>query len=123
MLYIDHLTKTFGEKKAVDDLTLHIAPGEIYGFIGHNGAGKTTTLKSVVGIQQFDAGTITIGGHSIQADPIACKKSLAYKIFPPRYASPAAAPQSGKNATTTRRYCPSSSRAPEQACPAVLWKE
>ena len=78
MLYIDHLTKTFGEKKAVDDLTLHIAPGEIYGFIGHNGAGKTTTLKSVVGIQQFDAVTITIGGHSIQEDPIACKKMLAY---------------------------------------------
>ena len=78
MLYIDHLTKTFGEKKAVDDLSLHIAPGEIYGFIGHNGAGKTTTLKSVVGIQQFDAGKITIGGHSIQDDPIACKKMLAY---------------------------------------------
>ena len=78
MLNIDHLTKTFGEKKAVDDLSLHIAPGEIYGFIGHNGAGKTTTLKSVVGIQQFDAGTITIGGHSIQDDPIACKKMLAY---------------------------------------------
>ena len=78
MLYIDHLTKTFGEKKAVDDLSLHIAPGEIYGFIGHNGAGKTTTLKSVVGIQQFDAGEITIGGHSIRTDPIACKKMLAY---------------------------------------------
>ena len=78
MLYIEHLTKTFGEKKAVDDLSLHIAPGEIYGFIGHNGAGKTTTLKSVVGIQQFDAGTITVGGHSIQEDPIACKKTLAY---------------------------------------------
>ena len=78
MLYIDHLTKTFGEKKAVDDLSLHIAPGEIYGFIGHNGAGKTTTLKSVVGIQQFDAGTITVGGHSVQEDPIACKKMLAY---------------------------------------------
>ena len=73
MLYIEHLTKTFGEKKAVDDLSLHIAPGEIYGFIGHNGAGKTTTLKSVVGIQQFDS-----GGHSIQDDPIACKKMLAY---------------------------------------------
>ena len=78
MLYIEHLTKTFGEKKAVDDLSLHIAPGEIYGFIGHNGAGKTTTLKSVVGIQQFDAGAITVGGHSIQTDPIACKKMLAY---------------------------------------------
>lgn len=56
MLYIEHLTKTFGEKKAVDDLSLHIAPGEIYGFIGHNGAGKTTTLKSVAGILQFDQG-------------------------------------------------------------------
>ena len=78
MLYIEHLTKTFGEKKAVDDLSLHIAPGEIYGFIGHNGAGKTTTLKSVVGIQQFDSGRITIGGYSIQDDPIACKKMLAY---------------------------------------------
>ena len=78
MLYIEHLTKTFGEKKAVDDLSLHIAPGEIYGFIGHNGAGKTTTLKSVVGIQQFDSGRITIGGQSIQDDPIACKKMLAY---------------------------------------------
>ena len=78
MLYIEHLTKTFGEKKAVDDLSLHIAPGEIYGFIGHNGAGKTTTLKSVVGIQQFDSGRITIGGHSIEDDPIACKKMLAY---------------------------------------------
>ena len=78
MLYIDHLSKSFGEKKAVDDLTLHIAPGEIYGFIGHNGAGKTTTLKSVVGIQQFDAGEIHIGGHSIKDEPLACKKMLAY---------------------------------------------
>lgn len=78
MLYIEHLTKTFGEKKAVDDLSLHIVPGEIYGFIGHNGAGKTTTLKSVVGIQQFDAGEITIGGTSIQKDPLTCKKQIAY---------------------------------------------
>ena len=78
MLYIEHLTKTFGEKKAVDDLSLHIAPGEIYGFIGHNGAGKTTTLKSVVGIQQFDSGEITIGGTSIQKDPLTCKKQSAY---------------------------------------------
>ena len=69
MLDIQHLTKTYGEKKAVDDLTLHIAPGEIYGFIGHNGAGKTTTLKSVVGILQFDQGEITIDGRSIKADP------------------------------------------------------
>lgn len=78
MLRIEHLTKTFGEKKAVDDLSLHIAPGEIYGFIGHNGAGKTTTLKSVVGIQQFDSGEIYIGGVSVKHDPLACKKQLAY---------------------------------------------
>ncbi len=78
MLTIDHLTKTFGDKVAVDDLSLHIAPGEIYGFIGHNGAGKTTTLRSVVGIQQFDSGEIRIGGVSVTQDPIACKKMLAY---------------------------------------------
>ena len=78
MLYIQHLTKRYGEKKAVDDLSLHIAPGEIYGFIGHNGAGKTTTLKSVVGILQFDEGEITIDGHSVKADPLACKRELAY---------------------------------------------
>ena len=78
MLSIEHLTKTFGEKTAVDDLSLHIAPGEIYGFIGHNGAGKTTTLRSVAGIQQFDAGEIRIGGISLAADPLACKKVLAY---------------------------------------------
>lgn len=71
MLNIQHLTKTYSGKKAVDDLSLHIAPGEIYGFIGHNGAGKTTTLRSVVGILQFDAGEITIGGKSIRTDPIA----------------------------------------------------
>ena len=78
MLNIQHFTKTYGEKRAVDDLSLHIAPGEIYGFIGHNGAGKTTTLKSAVGILQFDAGEITIGGHSIQTEPLACKRLLAY---------------------------------------------
>ena len=78
MLKIDHFTKTYGEKKAVDDLTLHIQRGEIYGFIGHNGAGKTTTLKSVAGIMQFDSGEILIDGISIQKDPIACKKKMAY---------------------------------------------
>ena len=78
MLYIQHLTKCYGEKKAVDDLSLHIAAGEIYGFIGHNGAGKTTTLKSVVGILQFDEGEITIDGHSVRADPLTCKRELAY---------------------------------------------
>ena len=78
MLNIQHFTKTYGEKRAVDDLSLHIAPGEIYGFIGHNGAGKTTTLKAAVGILQFDAGEITIGGHSIRTEPLACKRLLAY---------------------------------------------
>ena len=78
MLNIQHFTKTYGEKRAVDDLSLHIAPGEIYGFIGHNGAGKTTTLKAAVGILQFDAGEITIGGHSIKTEPLACKQLLAY---------------------------------------------
>ena len=78
MLKIEHLTKTYGNKTAVDDLSLHIAPGEIYGFIGHNGAGKTTTLKSIAGILQFDNGEITIDGRSIKTDPIGCKERLAY---------------------------------------------
>ena len=78
MLLIRHLTKRYGEKKAVDDLSLHIAPGEIYGFIGHNGAGKTTTLRSVAGILQFDEGEITIAGHSIREEPLACKRLFAY---------------------------------------------
>ena len=58
MLNIEHLTKSYGEKKAVDDLSLHIRPGEIFGFIGHNGAGKSTTLKCAVGILHFDEGEI-----------------------------------------------------------------
>ena len=78
MLRIEHLTKTYGDKKAVDDLSLHILPGEIYGFIGHNGAGKTTTLKSVVGILQFDEGEILIDGKSIRTQPLACKREIAY---------------------------------------------
>ncbi len=78
MLKIEHLTKNYGEKKAVDDLSLHILPGEIFGFIGHNGAGKSTTIKSAVGILKFDEGTITICGKNIKDDPVACKKDLAY---------------------------------------------
>lgn len=78
MLRIENLTKKYGEHKAVDDLSLHIAPGEIYGFIGHNGAGKTTTLKSVVGILQFDEGEIYVNGTSVKDDPLRCKKELAY---------------------------------------------
>lgn len=78
MLKIEHLTKTYGEKRAVDDLTLDIAAGEIYGFIGHNGAGKTTTIKCVCGIQNFDAGKITLDGISVTEDPISFKKQMAY---------------------------------------------
>ena len=78
MLEIKGLTKCYGEKKAVDDLSLHISPGTIYGFIGHNGAGKTTTLKAAVGILDFDKGEILIDGKSIKDDPIACKRVLAY---------------------------------------------
>lgn len=78
MLNIQHLTKTYGDKKAVDDLSLHIAPGEIYGFIGHNGAGKTTTLKASVGILRFDSGEISVGGISVKDNPVACKKQMAY---------------------------------------------
>ena len=78
VLSIEHLTKTYGEKKAVDDLSLSIKAGEIYGFIGHNGAGKTTTLKSVVGILVFDAGEIAINGIPLKKDPIAVKQQIAY---------------------------------------------
>ena len=78
MLRISHLTKTYGSKTAVSDLTLHIAPGEIYGFIGHNGAGKTTTLKACCGILPFDQGEILVDGISVKEDPLACKKRIAY---------------------------------------------
>ena len=78
MLKIEHLTKTYGDKSAVDDLTLHIAPGEIYGFIGHNGAGKTTTIKACCGILQFDEGQIYVDGISVKENPLACKKKIAY---------------------------------------------
>lgn len=78
MLKIEHLTKTYGEKRAVDDLSLHIRPGEIYGFIGHNGAGKTTTIKAACGILQYDSGEIYLDGVSMKEDPIRAKASLAY---------------------------------------------
>jgi ABC-2 type transport system ATP-binding protein len=78
MLNIEHLTKTYGEKKAVDDLSLHILPGEIFGFIGHNGAGKSTTLRCAVGILQFDEGSVSIDGTSLLEDPGKCKRELAY---------------------------------------------
>lgn len=78
MLKIECLTKTYGEKKAVDDLSLHIRPGEIFGFIGHNGAGKTTTLKACCGILQYDSGEIYVDGRSMKREPLACKRKLAY---------------------------------------------
>ena len=78
MLRIEHLTKKYDEYKAVDDLSLHIEAGQIYGFIGHNGAGKTTTLKSIAGILPFDEGDILIGGKSILSHPLECKKMMAY---------------------------------------------
>ncbi|MGN1480055.1 MAG: ABC transporter ATP-binding protein [Acutalibacteraceae bacterium] len=78
MLKIEHLTKSYGDKKAVDDLSIHIRPGEIYGFIGHNGAGKTTTIKACCGIMQYDSGEIYIDGVSIKDKPLECKAKLAY---------------------------------------------
>lgn len=84
MLKIEHLTKKYGDKKAVDDLTLTIGDGEIYGFIGHNGAGKTTTIKACCGIMNFDSGEIYIDGISIKDQPLACKKLVAYIPDNPR---------------------------------------
>ena len=78
MLKIEHLTKIYGDKKAVDDLSLHINKGEIYGFIGHNGAGKTTTIKSCCGILKFEEGEIYVDGISVKENPLACKKKIAY---------------------------------------------
>ena len=78
MLNIEHLTKNYGDKKAVDDLSLHIAKGEICGFIGHNGAGKTTTIKAVCGILPFDTGEIYIDGHSVKKEPLVTKSMTAY---------------------------------------------
>ena len=78
MLRIEHLTKTYGSKKAVDDLTLHIEPGQIYGFIGHNGAGKTTTIKACCGIMSFDEGEIYIDGKNVKTQPLECKRVLSY---------------------------------------------
>ncbi len=78
MLKIQHLTKKYGYKAAVDDLSLQIAPGELCAFIGHNGAGKTTTLKACCGLLQFDEGEIYIDGISIKDEPLECKRRLAY---------------------------------------------
>ena len=79
MLHIEHYSKTYpGGKKAVDDLSLHVLPGEIYGFIGHNGAGKTTTLRAVAGVMDFTEGAITINGFDVKKNPVAAKKVTAF---------------------------------------------
>ena len=79
MLEITNLSKTYkGGKKAVSNLSLRVAPGEICGFIGRNGAGKTTTIRSIAGVLSFEEGDILIGGHSIRREPLACKKLMAY---------------------------------------------
>ena len=78
MLKIEGLTKVYGDKKAVDNLDLHIQKGEIYGFIGHNGAGKTTTIKACCGILDFDQGNIYVDGINIKKDPLGCKSKIAY---------------------------------------------
>ena len=78
MLQIAHYTKRYGNKVAVDDLSLEIQAGEIFGFIGHNGAGKTTTIKAVAGILPYEEGTITVDGLSVKDDPLECKKRIAY---------------------------------------------
>ena len=79
MLRIEHFSKTYpGGKRAVDDLNLHVLPGEIYGFIGHNGAGKTTTLRAVAGVMDFTEGDIFIDGHDIRRDSVAAKRVTAF---------------------------------------------
>ncbi|MBO5261592.1 MAG: ABC transporter ATP-binding protein [Clostridia bacterium] len=78
MLRIENLTKKYGDKCAVDNLSLHIKPGEMYAFIGHNGAGKTTTIKACTGLLNFDNGEIFVNGNSIKANPIQCKRDFAY---------------------------------------------
>lgn len=78
MLKIENVSKSYGEKKAVDNVSLHIKKGEIYGFIGHNGAGKTTTLKACCGLLDFEQGEIYIDGVSVKENPLACKQKLAY---------------------------------------------
>lgn len=79
MLKIEHYSKTYpGGRKAVDDLSIHVRPGEIYGFIGHNGAGKTTTLRAVAGVMDFTEGRILIDGHDIKKEPVPAKKVTAF---------------------------------------------
>lgn len=79
MLYISNLSKTYKNgKKAIDNISMEVLAGDIYGFIGHNGAGKSTTIKAIVGVHEFDSGTITINGHDVKKEPIECKQVTAY---------------------------------------------
>ena len=79
MLEIKNYSKSYGEgKKAADNVTLTVESGDIYGFIGHNGAGKSTTIRAVVGVLDFTEGEITIDGHSVKDEPMACKRVTAY---------------------------------------------
>ena len=79
MLEISHYSKSYGTgKRAVDDVSLVVMPGDIYGFIGHNGAGKSTTIRAVVGVLDFTEGDIFIDGHSVKDEPMACKRITAY---------------------------------------------
>ncbi|WP_455446706.1 ATP-binding cassette domain-containing protein, partial [Streptococcus salivarius] len=78
MLEIKNFSKSYGDKNVVDNLSISVKPGDIYGFIGANGTGKTTTIKAVVGIHDFEDGSITINGHSIKEEPVICKKMMAY---------------------------------------------
>ena len=78
MIEIKHVTKRYGDKKAVDDVSFKVEDGDIFAFIGHNGAGKTTLIKAIVGIHDFDEGDILIDGISIKENPVACKKLMAF---------------------------------------------
>lgn len=78
MLVIKNYSKTYGDKKACDNVSLTVENGDIFGFIGHNGAGKSTTIKAVVGVMEFDEGEIFIDGHSVKDESIECKKVTAY---------------------------------------------
>ena len=78
MLEINNFSKFYGDKRVVDNLSISVQSGDIYGFIGANGAGKTTTIKAVLGIHDFENGSITIDGHSIKEEPVICKKMMAY---------------------------------------------
>ena len=78
VLSVNHVVKAFGAKRAVDDVTLDVMPGDIFGFVGHNGAGKTTLIRAIVGVTVFDEGDIRIAGQSVKTDALACKRMTAY---------------------------------------------